>query len=616
MSVLAAKSLSPKEAGTLQLIRRLLGEHGRAHALSYAAAGILMGIAAVAGAVSVSLLRPVINGMMKANDFKQLRLLAFAVAGLYILRGIATFGQLVIMSRTGNTIIATMQERVYDHLLRQRVDFFQNRHSSEFMARLAMAANGIRDTLQLLITTVGRDILTVVALFIVMLLQDPVMAILAVSAVPVAALILGQLIRRVRKFARRSFDGSTRIMQTMQETVLGIRIIKSFNLESLMRRRMTASITEVRRAANRMAAGQALANPLSEMMGGFVVATIILYGSWRITIANADPGSFFAFLAALLLAYDPAKRLGRLHLDIQVGLVGARLIYEIIDMPAAEAEATGLPPLAVGDGRIVFDAVDFSYRPGEPVLRHLDLAVEPDRLTALVGPSGGGKSTIINLIQRFYDPSAGVIRIDGQDIEGVDLASLRAKIAFVSQDVFLFRGSIRDNIALGKPGASEEEIVAAARKAHAHAFICGFAAGYDTSVGEQGAQLSGGQRQRIAIARAILKDARIILLDEPTAALDSESEREVQKALDDLRAGRTTLVVAHRLQTIINADTICVVEQGRIVELGTHDELIARNGSYRMFFAAQFGANTRPIVKLAAADGEPIKKPGVAAVPR
>jgi subfamily B ATP-binding cassette protein MsbA len=279
-----------------------------------------------------------------------------------------------------------------------------------------------------------------------------------------------------------------------------------------------------------------------------------------------------------------------LHLELQNGLVGARLIYEVLDTPAGEPTDETKPRLEVGEGRIVFEDVRFSYRPGEPVLAGLDFVGAPNATTALVGPSGSGKSTIIGLIQRFYRPEGGRVTIDGQDISGVALASLREKIAFVSQDVFLFRGTIRDNIALGRPAASQADIEAAARQAHAHDFIMGFARGYDTETGEQGAQLSGGQRQRIAIARAILKNAPIILLDEPTAALDSESEREVQKALDDLRHGRTTIIVAHRLQTIVNADRICVIEAGRAVELGTHEELLARRGNYHAFFAAQFGA--------------------------
>ncbi len=239
--------------------------------------------------------------------------------------------------------------------------------------------------------------------------------------------------------------------------------------------------------------------------------------------------------------------------------------------------------------------MSFSYRQGETVLDGIDLLAEPDKTTALVGPSGGGKSTIISLVQRLYEPGAGTIRIDGQDVSGVNMRSLRQGIAFVAQDVFLFRGTIRDNIALGRPEATEAEIMTAARKAHAYDFISGFDRGFDTEVGEHGAKLSGGQRQRIAIARAFLKKASIILLDEPTAALDSESEREVQKALADLRVGRTTIVVAHRLQTIVDADRICVIENGRAVEFGTHDELMTRRGSYHTFFATQFGERERRI---------------------
>ncbi|MBL8590603.1 MAG: ABC transporter ATP-binding protein [Methylobacteriaceae bacterium] len=589
----AAQVATPE---TWRLVRRLFAEHGRAHLGAYFFAAVLMAISAAATGLSVSLLRPVVNGMMTfdgvagGSGFKTLRWLAISVALLYIVRGVATFGQLVVMSRTGNRIVASVQSRVFDRLLTQPVGFFQDRHSSEFMSRLSLAANGVRDTLQVLISAVGRDLLTLFALIVVMFYQDPLMALATLTVLPIAALVLGRVIRRVRKFARRSFDGSTRIMATMQETVQGIRIVKSFGLEGLMRARMDASVRDVERAANRMSAGVALSSPLADTLGGVAVAFVIAYGGWRVTIAHADPGSFFAFVAAMLLAYEPAKRLGKLNLEVQNGLVGARLIYEILDRPAIEQARPDLPALSVGEGRICLEQVAFGYRPDESVLRDLSLTVEPDRMTALVGPSGGGKSTILGLLQRFHEPAAGRITIDGQDIAGVDLASLRAHIAFVSQDVFLFRGTIRENILLGCPGASEEAMLEAARHAHAHDFIMRFALGYDTPVGEQGAQLSGGQRQRIAIARAILKNAPIILLDEPTAALDSESEREVQRALDDLRVGRTAVVVAHRLQTIVAADSICVIENGRCVETGAHAELMARRGSYYNFFAAQFGA--------------------------
>lgn len=591
----------PAEGGSsLPLVRRLLAEHALSHGWSYAAAFVLMAVSAGATVLSVSLLRPVVNGMTglsvaEPGAFKQLRFLALAVAGLYIVRGIATFGQLVLMSRTGNRIVAALQQRVYDHLLHQPVGFFSDRHSSELMARLALAANGVRDIVQLLVTSVGRDALTVIGLLVVMVYEDPLMALMAFSLMPIGALLLGRLMGRIRRFARRSFDGSALIMQHMGETVQGIRIIKSFNLEPLMRRRMGAAVADVERAANRMAFGIALSSPVSETLGGLAVSLILLYGGWRVAVAHSDPGSFFAFIGALLSAYEPVKRLGRLNLDLQTGLVSARLVYDLIDEPLPDAADAGRPALRPGPGRIVFESVGFAYRPEEPVLAGLDLVAEPDRTTALVGSSGGGKSTIISLVQRFYEPQSGRITIDGQDIAGVNMPSLRNAIAFVAQDVFLFRGTIRDNIALGRPGASDAEIEAAARQAHAHDFIVGFEQGYATEVGEQGTKLSGGQRQRIAIARAFLKQARIILLDEPTAALDPESEREVQKALAELRQGRTTIVVAHRLQTIVDADRICVIEKGAALEFGTHDELMARRGAYHAFFAAQFGDRARRI---------------------
>jgi ATP-binding cassette, subfamily B, bacterial MsbA len=582
--------IRPSAPGAFAVLGRLQRDYGWPHKWAYAAGAAMLAMVAAATAGSAWLLKPVLNGMADAERFSDMRLLAFGVLGLFVLRGVATYGALVILSRAGNRIIATAQAQVFDRLLRQNMLFYQDRHSSEFVARLALAANGVRDALQFVIQGVARDGLMVVALVCVMLLRDTLLAVLALCVLPLAALFLSRVIQRVRAFARRSFDGSTSIMQTMSETVLGMRIVKAFNLEDVMRRRMSAAIREVERSANRMAAGGALATMMADTLAGLAIGFAIYYGSWRVSVHHADVGSFASFLAALLMAYEPIKRLGRLNVDIQNGLVGARLIYDVLDAPMAEASRPALPKIEIGAGRLVIEKARFAFRPGEWVIDGLDLVAEPNMTTALVGPSGGGKTTILGLIQRFYAADAGRLTIDGQDIASVDLASLRDKIAFVSQDVFLFRGSIRDNITLGRPGASESEVIEAARKAHAHDFIRQFSAGYDTNVGEHGAQLSGGQKQRIAIARAILKDAPILLLDEPTAALDSESEREVQKALEDLRLGRTTLVVAHRLQTIVGADRVFVIEAGRAVETGVHRELIARKGAYYAFFAAQFGS--------------------------
>ena len=574
---------------SLPVLWRLVRDFGRDHVAGYLAAAALLALIAGANTAVAWLLRPVLNGMVDPSALGSMRWLALEALGLFVLRGGATYGSQVVLSRIGNGIVATAQRRVFDRLLTQNIGYFQDRHSSEFVARLSFAANGVRDCLQLVVQGFARDIVSVTGLIAVMFARDPAMATGALCALPVATLFISQVLRRVRKFSKRSFEGSTLIVQTMGETVLGARIVRSFNLEAVMRERMYAAIRTVERSANRIAASGGLATMMADILAGCAIAFAIFYGSWRVSVQHADVGAFASFLGALLLAYEPAKRLGRFPVDVQNGLVGASMIYEVLDAPLKDASAAGLPALEVSRGRVKLEGVHFGYRVGRDVIRGLDLVAEPDQTTALVGPSGGGKSTILGLIQRFHAPGAGHVWIDGQDIGTVDLVSLRDSIAFVSQDVFLFRGAIRDNIALGRPGATQTEIEDAARRANAHDFIVTLPEGYDSPVGEQGLQLSGGQRQRIAIARALLKDAPILLLDEPTAALDSESEREVQTALDALRQGRTTIVVAHRLQTIINADRIYVIDAGRAVESGSHAQLIAQEGAYRAFFAAQFG---------------------------
>jgi ATP-binding cassette subfamily B protein len=580
----------------IAVIWRLVREFGRDHVRGYILAAVLLALISFANVSVAWLLRPVLNNMVNATELSPMRLLALEALGLFVLRGAATYGSQVVLSRIGNNIVATAQRRVFDRLLKQNIGYFQDRHSSEFVARLAFSANGVRDCLQLVVQGFARDVVSVCGLVFVMFQRDPAMATGALCALPIATLLIGRILRRVRKFSKRSYDGSTLIVQTMGESVLGARIVRSFNLESVMRERMFAAIRTVERSANRIAAGGGLATMMADTLAGFAIAFAIFYGSWRVAVQHADVGAFASFLGALLLAYEPAKRLGRFPVDVQNGLVGASLIYEVLDAPLKDVSRPGLPPLAPTHGRVRLDNVRFSYRPGHEVIRGLDLIAEPDQTTALVGPSGGGKSTVLGLIQRFHAPESGHVWIDGQDTSEVDLASLRDRIAFVSQDVFLFRGAIGDNIALGRPGATQAEIEAAAKQANAHDFIVALPDGYATSVGEQGLQLSGGQRQRIAIARALLKDAPLLLLDEPTAALDSESEREVQTALDALQRGRTTIVVAHRLQTIIGADRIYVIENGRAVESGSHAELIARDGAYRAFFAAQFGLGALPQV--------------------
>jgi ATP-binding cassette subfamily B protein len=476
---------------------------------------------------------------------------------------------------------------MFDKLLNERLDFFSDRHSSEFTARLTAGAQSAGYVLNLLITAVGRDLLSVVGLATVMVVQDPIMSLLSFLVIPPVVLFIRQMVRRIRTIAMQQFTGGARIIETMQETLQGIRIVKAFTLEENMRDRFEHSVADLERQSVKMARVANRSSPLMESLGGISVSLALVYAGYRVIETGAAPGEFFSFIAAFLLAYEPAKRLARLNLDLNTNLVGTRMLFEIIDSPATEPLNDGRPPLTLRDAQVEFADVRFSYRAGEPVLRGMSFVAEPSKVTALVGPSGGGKSTVLSLILRFYDLDSGVIRIDGHDLATVSQRSVRRQIAYVGQDAYLFRGTIRENIAFGKPDATESEIVAAAKAAHAHDFIMSFPAGYGAAVGEHGHQLSGGQRQRVAIARALVKNAPIILLDEATAALDSESERYVQDAIAELCKGRTTLVIAHRLSTIMHADRILVVDNGVIAEAGRHEELMRKGGRYASFYRLQ-----------------------------
>src|SRR6185437_13596247 len=479
---------------------------------------------------------------------------------LFLVRGIAIYQQTVTLSKISNAILANNQRRLFGKLMNESVGFFSDRHSSEFLARLTQGANSVTQVLNLLINALGRDLLSLIGLIIVMVTQDPLMSLLGALVAPPAMIVLRKLVKRIKGLAHNQFTGTADIMETMQESLQGIRTVKAFTLEQTMSERIGISIDAVERTNNKMARVTSRSSPLMETLGGFAIAGGLMYGGYRVVAMGATPGEFFSFLTAFLLAYEPAKRLARLNLELNSNLIGARKLIEIIDSPASEPADDDKPELKLTEARIELRDVVFGYRPNEPVLDRMNFVAEPGKVTALVGPSGGGKSTVLALLLHFYDATSGDILIDGQPISSVSRKSLRRQTAYVGQDVYLFRGTIRDNIAFGKSDASETEIIAAATAACAHEFITGFPLGYDTPVGEHGTQLSGGQRQRIAVARALIKNAPIILLDEATAALDSESEQQVQEAIEHLCQNRTTIVIAHRLHTIMHADAILVVE--------------------------------------------------------
>jgi ABC-type multidrug transport system fused ATPase/permease subunit len=570
------------------VLRRLLTDQGFKHWKGYAFAFAMMALIALTTSLSAWIIGQIVNKIFVGRDLKAVWEITAAIVVIYTVKGLATYGQQVVMSRVGNSIVANVQKRMFDQMLRMKVSYYGQSHSSIFIARQAFIAQSASSVLNLLITTFSRDALTIVGLVIVMVSQDPLLSFLALMLVPLAVVGVRQIGTRVRKIMASEFQGAAQMMESMQETAQGIRIVKAFTLENFMRDRQGDAIEGFRKAANKLARVSSRTSPIMESLGGFAIAAVVLYSGYTVILRGNPPGSLFSFITSVIMLYEPMKRVARLHVDLSASLFGVAMLYSFLDERDYEKDAPHAPALKVTDGRIEFRDVVFGYRPGEPVLHAISFVAEAGKTTALVGRSGGGKSTVMNLILRLYEAGSGQILCDGQDIATVALASLRQQIGYVAQENFLFKGSVRDNIAMGRPGASEDQIVAAAKAAYAHDFIMGFERGYDSPCGEHGMQLSGGQRQRIAIARAFLKDAPIILLDEATSALDSESEQAIQKALRTLCEGRTTIVIAHRLSTVAQADEICVLDRGRIVERGRHGELLAQGRTYSHIAQTQF----------------------------
>jgi ATP-binding cassette subfamily B protein len=572
----------------IRLVRRLFGETMRTHIVGYAIAFLFMFMVAGSTALSAWIMKDVINQVFVERNFGKLVLIAGAIVVISLARGIGLYGSTVSLAIVGNKIIAHTQERLFAHLLTLGNDFYSKHHSSQLITRISNNANAARVVLQTVITSFGRDLLTLIGLVAVMVVQSPLMSVITFVIGPIAIYGITTVVKRVRGIAKLEIQGIAKMIASMQETIEGIRIVKAFNLEDIMRVRMHAAITYVRRRSDKIARVKARMAPFMELLGGLAMAAVMLWAGLSAINYGTQPGAFMSFITAILLAYEPAKRLADTRVTLERGMVGVRLMYKILDTkPTMDANLDG-PDLEVRAGQVKFDSVSFGYRRGAPALRKLTLDAPAGQVTALVGPSGAGKSTIINLIERFYDVGSGLITIDGQDISKVRLASLRGQLSLVSQDTFLFRASIRDNIRFGRQNATDAEVEEAARNAMAHDFIMAMKQGYETDLDDGGVSLSGGQRQRLAIARAMLREAPINLLDEATSSLDSESEHQVQVAFDRLMRGRTTIVIAHRLSTILNADQICVVARGRIVEKGRHAELLAARGHYARLYHLQF----------------------------
>jgi subfamily B ATP-binding cassette protein MsbA len=582
-----APDLSPGELSTGALYRRLLREAVTPYLGRFLLAGVCMVAVALSTAALAWLMDPVVNKVFVERRADLLWPVGLAVFATFAVKGIAAYGQTVVMSRVGQTVLTDLQNRLFTHLLRMDLTFFAAHRTGTLISRLTTDIAAMRVAVSTALTGLGREALSIVFLVAVMFYQDWLLASVAFVVFPATVIPISKLGRRLRKVTANTQAQTGAFMTLVEQSLSGIRLVKAYRMEDYEQSRARALTATVRDLVIKAERVKALASPLMETLGGVAVTIVIVYGGWRVISGETTAGAFFSFITALLSAYRPMKALANANAHVNEGLAGAQRLFSVLDTAPALTEKAGAPALKIAQGEIRFDNVSFSYGGDVAALKGVSFTAPAGKTTALVGPSGAGKTTILNLMPRFYDVTSGAITVDGVDIADVTLASLRDSIALVSQDVVLFDDSVRANIRYGRATASDAEIEEAARAAGAHEFIAALPDGYETLVGERGQSLSGGQRQRIAIARALLKDAPILLLDEATSALDTETERQVQAALDRLKQGRTTLVIAHRLSTVASADQICVVDQGRIAETGDHAALMNKGGLYARLQAMQ-----------------------------
>lgn len=532
-------------------------------------------------------LKQVINEIFVSHDLKRLYLVAGIVIAIFLAKGLFYFGQAFLMAFVGQNVVNDLRIRLFAHIQTLSLSFYHRNPTGVLTSRITNDVTMLQNSVTEALTGLVMDVLKVIGFVGVIFYLNWELAIISIIVLPLGAGPIYFFGMIIRSLARKMQVSMGEITSVLTETLQGVRIVKAFNMEDYEIARMTRKARRLMRESIRLAAAQAANFSLMETMGGISVAAIVLFGGVRVIHGAYTPGEFVAFLSALIMLYEPVRRLSRINSFIQQGVSAAKRIYEILDEDSEIKD----PPAPAGLGRdierVAFERVTFGYG-GEPVLNGIDLDVPAGQVVALVGSSGAGKTTLVDLIPRFYDVWEGRVAINGQDVRNLSMRELRDNIAIVSQHTILFDDTVARNIAYGEGEAGEERVRDAAVSAYAHEFIQAMPEGYQTMIGEQGVRLSGGQRQRLAIARAILKDAPILILDEATSSLDLESEQAVQKALANLMQGRTTFVIAHRLSTIRNADRIIVLGNGRIVEEGRHDELLARAGEYHRLYRMQF----------------------------
>jgi subfamily B ATP-binding cassette protein MsbA len=570
----------------MNLYRRLL-ELVKPHWHRLAIAMVCMvGIAASTPALAY-LIEPVLDDIFIGKKEELLHILPLVVFAVFVIKGLSEVGNTYFMSYVGQRIITQLRQELYDHLQVLSLSFFDKMPTGVLMSRITNDVNLIQGAVSSVVTGLLKDALSIVGLVGLIFYQDWKLALIAMAVLPFAFFPIVKFGRMLRGISTKSQESMGDISVILHETISGNRIVKAFGMEEYEKERFAKENFKYFKYLMKSVVVRSLSSPVMEFLGGLGIVFVIWYGGYSVIKGVSTPGNFTSFMTALLLLYEPVKRLSRMNNVLQEGMAAATRVYDILDTEPEikdKQDAVHLPPLRHS---IVLRDVQFQYG-NQPVLRDINLEVTAGEVIAIVGVSGVGKTTLVNLIPRFYEVTGGAILIDGVDIRDVTISSLRAQLGMVTQQTILFNDTVRNNIAYGDVSKTKEKIVAAAKAANAHNFVMKTAQGLDMVIGEQGVRLSGGERQRLCIARALLKNAPILILDEATSSLDSEAELEVQKALDNLMAGRTTLVIAHRLSTIKNADRIVVLANGHIVEEGKHEELLRTSGEYCRLYELQF----------------------------
>ena len=570
----------------LRLYLRLL-TYLKLHRLRLAAAIVAMlGVSGIT-ALLAYLVKPVLDDVFFARRLQMVYLLPPLIILLYLVKGALAYAHQYFMSFIGNSIVTRLRDELFCSLQRQPLAFFDSHSTGDLMSRLTYNVNLLQTSATRVVTSFFKDSFTVVGLAGVIFYREWRLALLSMMVFPLVLIIIVRLGRRLRRISHRSQVANANLYAVLQGSLTGQRIVKAFGREDYEAQRFSRVNHEYFRLRLKSTATRELTSPVMDLLGALGMAAIIFYGGYNVIRGNSTPGTFFSFLAALLMLYAPIKSLSQVHNTVQEGLAAAQRVFNLMDREPDIRDLPAAQPLLKFSREIIFQGVSCAYE-GRPALRDIDLVVCRGEVVALVGPSGAGKTTLLNLLPRFYEVQQGAILIDGRDIREVTLESLRGQIGMVTQQTILFNDTVRHNVAYGRLDVCEAEIIAALKAAFAYDFIMALPQGLDTLIGEQGVRLSGGERQRLAIARALLKNPQILILDEATSSLDSEAEREVQRALDRLIEERTTLMAAHRLSTVRHADRIVVLEAGRIIGVGTHNSLWQQNALYRRLYDMQF----------------------------